>query len=75
MRLERSKRVEHEGRIYYLCPSQCSSFPFWVVWADKGLETLPNGREIRRLVPYTGETDIAALEAAFDGESDTKKRM
>ena len=32
------------------------------------METLPNGRELRRLVPYTGDTEEAALLAAYRGE-------
>jgi hypothetical protein len=32
------------------------------------METLPNGRELRRLSPYTGKTWNIALENAIAGE-------
>jgi hypothetical protein len=68
MQLGVSREVMRNGRAYYVCESQCSSFPWWVCWADRGTETLPNGRELRRLVPYTGETEEGALLAAYRGE-------
>lgn len=65
-------RVERGGRTYYLIRSQCSAFPWWVCWADRGMETLPNGRELRRLSPYTGESWNVALENAVAGERENE---